>query len=102
MEEGTCCSDVVANRMDLSTWEGRVTTIVPVPTVMKLLMPKYPFDGLGQDDPLDLAKSDNLATLANDAGSDCGSLSWSLSGNLEAPSYGGQEAVRTSSNLNAN
>jgi hypothetical protein len=102
MEGDTCCSDVVANRMDLSTSEGRVTTIVPVPVVMKPPMPKYPFDGLGQDDPLGLAKSDNSATLANDAGSDCESWSWSWRDNLEAASCEGQEAARTSSDLNAN
>jgi hypothetical protein len=102
MEGDTCCNDVVEKRMDLSTWEGRVTTIVPVPIVMKLPKPKYPFDGLGQDDRLDLAKSDNSATRANDVGSDCGSWSWSWSDNLEAASCEGREVERTSSDLKAN
>src|SRR5579859_4907017 len=76
IEGDTCCNDVSTNCMGPWTSEGTTRMIALSLTEMMQQRPRCPSDDLGRDG-LDLGKSGNLVTLANDAENGFVSSSWS-------------------------
>jgi hypothetical protein len=76
IEGDTCCNDVSTNCMGPWTSEGTTRMIALSLTEMMQQRPRCPSDDLGRDG-LDLEKSGNLVTLANDAENGFVSSSWS-------------------------